>query len=29
MVRIEMETVEFLNADFKKKGQDVRQVLFF
>jgi len=29
MVRIEMEKVEFLNADFKKKGQDVRQVLFF
>jgi menaquinone-dependent protoporphyrinogen IX oxidase/nitroimidazol reductase NimA-like FMN-containing flavoprotein (pyridoxamine 5'-phosphate oxidase superfamily) len=29
MIRIEMERVEFLNADFKKMGQDVRQILFF
>jgi nitroimidazol reductase NimA-like FMN-containing flavoprotein (pyridoxamine 5'-phosphate oxidase superfamily)/flavodoxin len=29
MIRVEMERVEFLNADFKKMGQDVRQVLFF
>lgn len=29
MIRIEIERVEFLNADFKKMGQDVRQVLFF
>jgi hypothetical protein len=29
MIRIEMDRVEFLNADFKKMGQDVRQVLFF
>jgi Pyridoxamine 5'-phosphate oxidase/Flavodoxin domain len=29
MIRIEMKRVEFLNAEFKKMGQDVRQVLFF
>jgi hypothetical protein len=29
MIRIEMEKVEILNSDFKKMGQEVKQILLF